>query len=50
MENCTLNGLQYQLKLSPIMFIINNSILVFEDADIIKSSVKDEVDSQSSQI
>ena len=32
------------------MFIINNSILVFEDADIIKSSVKDEVDSQSSQI
>ena len=50
MENCTLNGLQYQLKLSLIMFIINNSILVFEDADIIKSSVKDGVDSQSSQI
>ena len=28
----------------------NNSILVFEDADIIKSTVKDAVDSQSSQI
>ena len=32
------------------MFIINNSISVFEDADIIKSTVKDAVDSQSSQI